>query len=85
MKSINENENRATNLDGSKPNSRGNDPQKIFSEKINDLPSWVVVTLIALFFLALFCVIPLIIIEISNQWCNLFSGFFNAITPGICL
>ena len=58
--------------------------QKTISERIKALPSWIVVTLIALIFIVIFCVIPLIIIEVSNQWCNLFSGFFNAITPGIC-
>ncbi len=58
--------------------------QKSISERIKVLPSWLIVTLIALIFIVIFCVIPLIIIEVSNQWCNLFSGFFNAISPGIC-
>jgi hypothetical protein len=54
------------------------------SERIKSLPPWIVVTLIALIFLILLCLIPLLVIEVSDQWCNLFSGFFNAITPGIC-
>jgi hypothetical protein len=82
MKSTNENETNEIKLDGS--NSGENGAKKIFSDRMKNLPSWIVVTLIALIFLVLFCVIPLIIIEVSNQWCALFSGFFNAITPGIC-
>lgn len=48
------------------------------------MPSWVVILLVALIFLVIFCLVPLIIIEFTNQWCNLFSGFFNAISPGVC-
>ncbi len=51
---------------------------------INKLPSWLIILVIALAFLVFFCFIPFIIIEVSNQWCNLFSGFFNAISPGAC-
>jgi hypothetical protein len=58
--------------------------RKRISERIKSFPPWVVVTIIAFIFLILLCLIPLLIIEVSNQWCNLFSGFFNAITPGIC-
>jgi hypothetical protein len=54
-------------------------------KRIKNLPSWILVTIIALIFLIMLCLIPLLIIEVSNQWCNLFSGFFNAITPGICI
>jgi hypothetical protein len=53
--------------------------------KIKSFPPWIVVTIIALIFLIMLCLFPLLIIEVSNQWCNLFSGFFNAITPGICI
>ncbi len=64
--------------------------QKIFLNpflilvKLKKLPDWASITIIAIFFLVLFCLFPLIIIEVTNQWCNLFSGFFNAIKPGIC-
>lgn len=51
---------------------------------LSKLPTWAVVLLVALGFIILFCIIPMIFIELSNQWCNLFSGFFNAISPGIC-
>lgn len=53
--------------------------------KITDkYPTWAIVLMIALAFIIVFCVIPLVIIEVTNQWCNLFSGFFNSIQPGIC-
>lgn len=48
------------------------------------LPTWAVILFIAIGFIILFCLIPFVIIEVTNQWCNLFSGFFNAINPGIC-
>jgi len=48
------------------------------------LPPWASIVIIALFFLIIFFLIPLIIIEITNQWCHLFQGFFNSIKPGIC-
>jgi len=51
---------------------------------INRFPSWLIILVIALAFLVFFCFIPFIIIEATNQWCNLFSGFFNAISPGAC-
>jgi hypothetical protein len=54
-------------------------------KRITSLPPWIVVTIIALIFLIMLCLFPLLIIEVSNQWCNLFSGFFNAISPGICI
>jgi len=51
---------------------------------LSTLPTWAVILFIAIGFFILFCLIPFIIIEVTNQWCNLFSGFFNAISPGIC-
>jgi hypothetical protein len=48
------------------------------------LPPWLIVTVLSLLFLLLFCGLPLIVIDLTNNWCNLFSGFFNAIRPGIC-
>jgi len=48
------------------------------------LPTWALVLFIAIGFFILFCLIPFVVIEVTNQWCNLFSGFFNAISPGIC-
>jgi len=59
----------------------GNKPvAKFFST----LPTWALVLFIAIGFFILFCLIPFVVIEVTDQWCNLFSGFFNAISPGIC-
>jgi hypothetical protein len=59
--------------------------KKIFSiDVLKRLPTWVLVTIIALIFLVIFCLIPLMIVELTNQWCTLFSGFFNSIRPGLC-
>jgi len=54
-------------------------------KNLSKLPTWAVILVIALGFIILFCIIPLLFIEMTNQWCNLFSGFFNAISPGTCL
>jgi pSer/pThr/pTyr-binding forkhead associated (FHA) protein len=56
------------------------EPRKI-AEKY---PTWAIVLMIALGFIIVFCVIPFVIIEASNQWCNIFANFFNAIKPGVC-
>jgi pSer/pThr/pTyr-binding forkhead associated (FHA) protein len=53
-------------------------------DALKRLPTWALVTLIALLFVVIFCLIPLLIIELTNQWCTLFSGFFNSIRPGLC-
>jgi len=47
-------------------------------------PTWVVIPLAALTFIVIFCVIPLVVIDVANQWCNLFAGFFNSVVPGVC-
>jgi len=85
MKSIKENESSGQNPDESITNLSESRLRKTILERIRNLPAWIVVSAIAMIFLILFCVIPTIIIDLSNQWCNLFSGFFNTITPGICL
>lgn len=41
--------------------------------------------LIVLGVILVFCVIPWIIVEVTNSYCALFPGFFNAIQPGSCL
>jgi len=53
-------------------------------DRVKRLPSWALVLLAFLAFLILFCILPLLVIELTNQWCNLFSSFFNAINPGVC-
>lgn len=47
-------------------------------------PKWAIILMIAIAFIIVFCVIPLVIIEVTDQWCNLFSGFFNSVSPGVC-
>lgn len=70
--------------DGEEENQPKPDVTKLF-KNFSKLPTWAVILVIALGFIILFCIIPLFFIEITNQWCNLFSGFFNAISPGTCL
>jgi hypothetical protein len=52
--------------------------------RLQQLPAWMVVSIIAILFIILFCLIPFLLIDITNQWCNLFPGFFNSMSPGIC-
>lgn len=47
-------------------------------------PTWAIILLIAVGFIIIFCVIPFVIIEVTDQWCSIFAGFFNAISPGVC-
>ena len=54
------------------------------SNFLKDKPTWLVVLISALVFIVIFCVVPLIVIEVTNQWCNLFAGFFNSMSPGVC-
>jgi len=53
---------------------------KPFIERVH----WVVILLAALAFMVVFCVLPLIVIEVADQWCSFFSGIFNSISPGVC-
>ena len=45
---------------------------------------WVVALLVVIGILLVFCVIPWIIIEVTNSYCALFPGIFNSIQPGVC-
>jgi len=60
--------------------------QKTEDQKTEDQkkPTWVIILITALAFIIIFCVIPLIVIEATNQWCDLFAGFFNSMSPGVC-
>jgi len=69
------------------------DPEEVWVEKdvdaeeikfLSRFPKWALVLFIAIGFFILFCLIPLVVIEVTDQWCNLFSGFFNAIRSGVC-
>jgi pSer/pThr/pTyr-binding forkhead associated (FHA) protein len=46
--------------------------------------NWKIILLVALAFVVIFCVIPFVVVEVTNQWCNLFAGFFNSMSPGVC-
>ncbi len=64
-------------------------PDDLHEEKVRrgvtgKLPTWAVVLMIVIGFIIIFCIVPSVILETTNQWCNLFSGFFNAIRPGVC-
>jgi pSer/pThr/pTyr-binding forkhead associated (FHA) protein len=51
---------------------------------LDKYPKWAIILMIAIAFIIVFCVIPVVVIEASDQWCNLFSGFFNSVSPGVC-
>ena len=48
------------------------------------LPIWMLVLLIGLAAAILFCGLPMLIIDITDSWCKLFGGVFNAIRPFTC-
>ena len=68
-----------------KTGSSEDEPQKTRSSKPHKMPTWVLILIIALGFLVIFCLVPLLVIEVTDQWCNLFAGFFNSMSPGVCL
>ncbi|MHC1740793.1 MAG: FHA domain-containing protein [Anaerolineaceae bacterium] len=43
-----------------------------------------VILLVIVGIILVFCVIPWIIVEVTNSYCSLFPGIFNAIQPGSC-
>lgn len=45
---------------------------------------WLIALLVVIGILLVFCVIPWLIIEVTNSYCMLFPGIFNAIQPGVC-
>jgi len=57
---------------------------KVSEKKPRKQLNWKMVTVIAMGFFLVVCVLPFVIIEVTNQWCNLFAGFFNSLSPGIC-
>jgi pSer/pThr/pTyr-binding forkhead associated (FHA) protein len=44
----------------------------------------VVIILIVLAIIIVFCVVPWVIVEVTNSYCSLFPGLFNAIQAGAC-
>ena len=51
---------------------------------IGKRPDWKMILLIIMIFFTIFCIIPFVFIEVTNQWCNLFAGFFNSLSPNVC-
>ena len=45
---------------------------------------WLVALLVVIGILLVFCIIPWLIIEVTNSYCAIFPGVFNAIQPGSC-
>ena len=45
---------------------------------------WLTAILVVIGIVLVFCVIPWLIIELTNSYCALFPGIFNAIQPGVC-
>jgi pSer/pThr/pTyr-binding forkhead associated (FHA) protein len=46
---------------------------------------WLVALLVVIGILLIFCIIPWVLIEITDSYCALFPGIFNSIQPGACL
>lgn len=69
------------------PGSVSDEPDEESKDTVKFLdkyPKWAIILMIAIAFIIVFCVIPFVVIEVSDQWCNLFSGFFNSVSPGVC-
>lgn len=45
---------------------------------------WLIALLVVVGILLIFCIIPWILIEITDSYCALFPGIFNSIQPGAC-
>jgi len=67
-----------------KPAAGSKKPALLSSEKLRKTPTWVLVIVIVLLFLLVFCLIPFLIIDWTDQWCNLLGTIFNQIQPGVC-
>jgi hypothetical protein len=57
---------------------------RMLQDRFLRLPAWLIVSILSISLLVIFCLIPFLLIDTFNQWCNLFPGFFNAMSPGIC-
>jgi len=45
---------------------------------------WLVALLVVVGILLIFCIIPWVLIEVTDSYCALFPGIFNSIQPGAC-
>jgi len=60
-------------------------PETVYQEPPAKKKSgWVTALLVVIAALLVFCVIPWVIIEITDSYCSLFPGIFNSIQPGAC-
>ena len=61
-------------------------PEQVLQEPpiIKKRSGWLNALLVVIGILLVFCVIPWLIIELTNSYCALFPGIFNAIQPGVC-
>lgn len=48
------------------------------------LPKWATIVVIIILIVLVLCILPVTIIDVTNQWCNIFGTIFNGITPGAC-
>lgn len=48
------------------------------------MPRWAIILLIVLGVFLLACLLPILVIELTNNWCSLFAGVFNSLVPGSC-
>ncbi len=63
-----------------------NQPQsRIQKEKLKKYPGWAIILTIIIIFLVVFCLVPILIVEIGDLWCQGFLGdLFQSIAPGSC-
>ncbi|HNS06704.1 MAG TPA: FHA domain-containing protein [Anaerolineaceae bacterium] len=45
---------------------------------------WLIALLVVVGVLLIFCIVPWLIIEVTDSYCALFPGIFNSIQPGVC-
>ncbi len=45
---------------------------------------WLIALLVVVGILLIFCIIPWVLIEVTDSYCALFPGIFNSIQPGAC-
>ena len=59
-------------------------PVQPIAPKKKKRSGWLVALLVVIGILLVFCIIPWLIIEVTNSYCALFPGVFNSIQPGAC-
>jgi len=51
---------------------------------LSRMPNWLLIALIILIVLLMFCILSVIVIDLTDSWCRLFAGIFNQIQPMSC-